>query len=313
MIADRGYAKAGEMATFRLGSGGRPRDFIVRTGWNMLRLESLDGTPFELISALRQMEQAPGPDPLNEPREWTVQALYGRGKTFMTIYGDVELASPRLLRCPCQSADSPATVSPLRDLIPDHVAPERPLSGGTLVVARALRRRGWTAGRHPTDGVRRQRQNPAPSIRCVSPNVPKLNSRRSSSASSTAARRTGRSCPFQEGRIVVGLDGGYIRNWEDKKSNFEVIVGRSVPEDRDARYVGLAHGYDGKPKRRLFDVLKSQGLQANQDVTFLTDGGEEIRAPDRIRHASVRARVGLVSHHDAGDRARTIRARCRSP
>jgi hypothetical protein len=31
-------------------------------------------------------------------------------------------------------------------------------------------------------------------------------------------------------------------------------------------------------KRRLFDLLKSQGLQANQDVTFLTDGGEEIRA-----------------------------------
>jgi hypothetical protein len=84
--------------------------------------------------------------------------------------------------------------------------------------------------------------------------------------------------PIPEGRIVVGLDGGYVRNWKDRKSNFEVIVGRSVPEDRDARYVGLAHGYDGKPKRRLFDVLKSQGLQANQDVTFLTDGGDEIRA-----------------------------------
>jgi hypothetical protein len=85
MIADRGYAKAGEMATFRLGSGGWPRDFIVRTGWNMLRLESRDGTPFELTSAPRQMEQAPGPDPLNEPREWTVQALYGGGKTIKRL------------------------------------------------------------------------------------------------------------------------------------------------------------------------------------------------------------------------------------
>ena len=80
MIADRGYAKAGEMAAFRAGSGGRPRDFIVRTGWNMLRLESLDGTVFDLIGALRQMEQAPQPDPLNQPRDWTVQALYGRDK-----------------------------------------------------------------------------------------------------------------------------------------------------------------------------------------------------------------------------------------
>jgi hypothetical protein len=83
--------------------------------------------------------------------------------------------------------------------------------------------------------------------------------------------------PIPEGRIVFGLDGGYVRNWEDRKTNFEVIVGRSVPEGRDARYVGLAHGYDDKPKRRLFDVLKTQGLQANQDVTFLTDGGEEVR------------------------------------
>jgi hypothetical protein len=84
--------------------------------------------------------------------------------------------------------------------------------------------------------------------------------------------------PIPEGRIAVGLDGGYVRNWEDRKTNFEVIVGQSVPEDRDARYVGLVHGYDRKPKRRLFDVLTSQGLQANQDVTFLTDGGQEIRA-----------------------------------
>ena len=35
--------------------------------------------------------------------------------------------------------------------------------------------------------------------------------------------------PIPEGRIVVGLDGGYVRNWEDRKSNFAVIVGRSLP------------------------------------------------------------------------------------
>ncbi len=51
-----------------------------------------------------------------------------------------------------------------------------------------------------------------------------------------------------------------------------------MPEDRGSRFIGLAHGYDAKPKRWLFDLLKTQGLQANQDVTFLTDGGEEIRS-----------------------------------
>jgi hypothetical protein len=54
--------------------------------------------------------------------------------------------------------------------------------------------------------------------------------------------------------------------------------GQRLPEDRAARYLGLVHGHDTKPKRRLFDLLTSQGLQANQDVTFLTDGGDEIRA-----------------------------------
>jgi hypothetical protein len=76
---------------------------------------------------------------------------------------------------------------------------------------------------------------------------------------------------------MVGLDGGYLRDWTEKKTNFEVIVGRSMPADRPARYLGLVHGYDRKPKRRLVDVLTGQGLQANQDITFLTDGGDEIR------------------------------------
>ena len=35
------------------------------------------------------------------------------------------------------------------------------------------------------------------------------------------------------------------------------IVGRSAPGDRAPHYLGLVHGYDQKPKRPLFEVLKS--------------------------------------------------------
>lgn len=35
--------------------------------------------------------------------------------------------------------------------------------------------------------------------------------------------------------------------------------------------------YDTKPKRPLFDLLKSQGMQFNQQVTFLSDGGDTVR------------------------------------
>ena len=104
--------------------------------------------------------------------------------------------------------------------------------------------------------------------------------------------------PIPEGRIVAALDGGYVRNWDDRKSNFELIVGRSVPEDRAPRYLGLVHGHDRKPKRRLFELLKSQGLQANQDVTFLTDGGEEVRAlTELVTPQGQRTKSGLDLAH----------------
>ena len=83
------------------------------------------------------------------------------------------------------------------------------------------------------------------------------------------------------------LDGGYVRDWNERKSNFEVIVGRSMPQDGPSRYLGFVHGHDRKPKRRLMDLLESQGVQANQDITFLTDGGAEILAlTERISRCS---------------------------
>jgi len=43
--------------------------------------------------------------------------------------------------------------------------------------------------------------------------------------------------------------------------------------------VGLEGGYvhSTQQRSRLFEVLRSQGMQPNQQVTFLTDGGEDVR------------------------------------
>ena len=35
--------------------------------------------------------------------------------------------------------------------------------------------------------------------------------------------------------------------------------------------------FDQKPKRRLFELLKNQGMQENQEIVFLSDGGEDVR------------------------------------
>jgi hypothetical protein len=98
-----------------------------------------------------------------------------------------------------------------------------------------------------------------------------------------------------------------------------VIVGKSMPEDRDDRYFGFVQTLDAKPRRRLFEVLRGQGFQMNQDITFLTDGGDDVRdlATDMSPcaehcldwfHVTMRLTVltqyakGLA-HHDPGEAA----------
>ena len=49
------------------------------------------------------------------------------------------------------------------------------------------------------------------------------------------------------------------------------------PNDQHTAELASRITYDTKPKRRLFEALKAQGMAANQQVTFLTDGGEDIR------------------------------------
>src|SRR5262245_23311566 len=80
--------------------------------------------------------------------------------------------------------------------------------------------------------------------------------------------RDGNALPPPDKPITMGIDGGYVRDWGNKKTNFEVIVGKSVPADGTAKCFGFVQTYDTKPKRRLFEVLKSQGMPMNQDVYF---------------------------------------------
>ncbi len=83
--------------------------------------------------------------------------------------------------------------------------------------------------------------------------------------------------PPPEGPITAGIDGGYLRHWDNKKTNFEVIVGKSVPTDRPAKCFGFVQSHDPKPKRRVYEVLRSQGLQMNQQVFFMSDGEKELQ------------------------------------
>ncbi|WP_345721947.1 hypothetical protein [Herpetosiphon gulosus] len=75
--------------------------------------------------------------------------------------------------------------------------------------------------------------------------------------------------------------------------SFEVIAGKSILAFRrdepegvpppTSKCFALVQRYDRKPRRRLFDLLRSQGMHANQQVTFFMDGGDTVRRlPDDL-------------------------------
>ena len=90
--------------------------------------------------------------------------------------------------------------------------------------------------------------------------------------------------PLPDGPMTVGIDGGYVRA-AHKQGWFEVIAGKSVvafrrdetAEAPPAKCFGFVQTYDEKPRRRLWELMKSQGLQENQQVVFMSDGGESVR------------------------------------
>jgi hypothetical protein len=91
--------------------------------------------------------------------------------------------------------------------------------------------------------------------------------------------------PMPNGPITVGIDGGYVRA-QGEQGWFEVIAGKSLlaftrgeesQEPVSSKCFAFVQTYDQKPKRRLFEVLQSQGHQLNQQITFLSDGGDTVR------------------------------------
>jgi hypothetical protein len=90
--------------------------------------------------------------------------------------------------------------------------------------------------------------------------------------------------PRPDKPMTVGIDGGYVRHWLDKRSNFEVIVGKSFSKTKSPKRFGLVQSMDKRPQRRLLHVLRNQGMQDNQQITFLSDGADNVRDLQFIMH-----------------------------
>ena len=51
-----------------------------------------------------------------------------------------------------------------------------------------------------------------------------------------------------------------------------------------AKCFGFVQTYDEKPRRRLWELMKSQGMQENQQVVFMSDGAENVRRIQEYLH-----------------------------
>ena len=200
-----------------------------------------------------------------------------------TVFGNLQIRSPRLRCCPCSEGDRTKSFSPLAQVLTERSTPER-LYLETLFAS--LLSYGATtkllAELLPLD-----EQLNAVTIRnhlleVAERSEAELEPEQVSFIEGCPAAWAG--LPIPNGPLTIGIDGGFVRDQRDK-GWFEVIAGKSVLEfrrddtgqNKSSKCFGFVQSYDDRPKRRLFELLKSQGMQENQQVVFLSDGGEDVR------------------------------------
>jgi hypothetical protein len=203
----------------------------------------------------------------------------GRRARVADALRQLRLDSPRLYHCGCCSKEEYRSFSPLADLLTERTAPELTylenkfaavISYGLTVelLAEVLP----TGGDINVAGVYRNVQGVAERMEA------ELGEEKWQLID--GCQRDWDTLPPPGPPLIVGLDGGFIHA-KDQKSRgegwFEVIAGKSMPEEGAAKCFAYVQTYDTKPKRRLFELMRSQGLQANQQVTFLSDGADDVR------------------------------------
>jgi hypothetical protein len=223
----------------------------------------------------------------------------GERAPFRTLFGLVEVSNPRWRQCNCQP-HTIKTLRPLAALLPERTSPEllyletkwASLAAYGLttellheVLPIDQKHSAITVRNHTLRMARRKEQM--------------LGDEHDFYYMEGSPEELSR-LPIPDGPLSVGLDGGIVRarrgkNGEQSGNLFEVIAGKSIlsfrrddPEEAPvtSKCFALVRSVDKKPKRRLFELLQAQGLQANQRVTFFSDGGDTVRQLPAFLHPS---------------------------
>src|SRR6202051_461356 len=200
-----------------------------------------------------------------------------------TVFGRLTVRSPRLYHCVCRPHET-KTFSPLAELLPNHTLPEllfletkwaslmsygmtSKLLQAVLPIDEPVNT--FTIRQHVTDVAERLEREMGDEQFCFI----------------DGGQQSWDELPAPDGPLTVGIDGVYVRS-QHKQGHFEVIAGKSLlafkrhqeeKQELSGRCFAWVQTYDEKPKRRLFELLQSHGMQPNQQVAFLSDGGEDVR------------------------------------
>lgn len=210
--------------------------------------------------------------------------------TVKTLFGPVPVPNPRWNRCSCQT-DGPKTFRPTTAWLSGRTSPELlyvETKWASLIpfekVAELLKEVLPVGESTNHETVREHLQATALRIEEELGEERQLNL-------FDCEEHDSEQLPLPDGPMTVGIDGGYVRA-AHKEGCFEVIAGRSVVAFRraegqevpPAKCFGFVQTFDQKPRRRLWELMKSQGMQENQQVVFMSDGGEDVRRVQEYLH-----------------------------
>ena len=224
------------------------------------------------------------------PKCGKIQSRKGNHQIVLrTLFGKLRLDSPRLYHCGCRSKEEYRSFSPLAELLTERTTPELSYLESKFaalisygLTAELLAEVLPTGGDINVAGVYRNLQGVAERMEA------ELGEEKWQFID--GCQRDWDRLPPPRPPLIVGLDGGFIHA-KDQNSRgegwFEVIAGKSMPEEGAAKCFAYVQTYDTKPKRRLFELMKSQGLQANQQVTFLSDGADDVREAAAVSEPGV--------------------------
>lgn len=200
---------------------------------------------------------------------------------YQTLFGNVHLSSQRYYHCDCREHNS-KTFNALANLLPERTAPEFQYLQSKWA---SLISYGQTVNLLkevlPVD------VNTTSLHRCTLKTAKRLEAELDEERDSfiEGGPSDWAELPSPDQRLFVGIVGGFVRQREDENSanksmanrHFEIIVGKTMETDVASKRFAFAQTLDEKPKRRVFETLKSHGMAMNSNVTFLTDGANDVR------------------------------------